>query len=94
MPCPKCGYETSETKAMSMSTRNHKFGRQQMAGYDEDDQDDDYGATSYGNLKSWIICKYSLKFCALFNLLPDYDFINNFKHDIILYRSWRILRWL
>jgi len=48
MPCPKCGYETSETKAMSMSTRNHKFGRQQMAGYDEDDQDDDYGATSYG----------------------------------------------
>ena len=48
MPCPKCGYETSETKAMSMSTRTHKFGRQQMAGYDEDDQDDNYGATSYG----------------------------------------------
>ena len=66
MPCPKCGYETSETKAMSMSTRNHKFGRQQMAGYDEDDQDDDYGATSYGNLKSWIICKYSLKFYSIY----------------------------
>jgi len=48
MPCPKCGYETSETKAMSMSTRTHKFGRQQMAGYDEDDQDDVYGASSYG----------------------------------------------
>ena len=47
MPCPKCGYETSETKAMSMSTRNHKFGRQQMTGYD-DDQDEDYGSTSYG----------------------------------------------
>ena len=47
MPCPKCGYETSETKAMSMSTRNHKFGRQQMTGYD-DDQDEDYGSTTYG----------------------------------------------
>ena len=22
MPCPKCGFATSETKAMSMSTRN------------------------------------------------------------------------
>ena len=61
MPCPKCGYETSETKAMSMSTRTHKFGRQQMAGYDEDDQDDVYGASSYGKLRFWIICKYSLK---------------------------------
>ena len=26
----QCGYETAETKAMSMSTRAHKFGRQQQ----------------------------------------------------------------
>merc|ERR1719318_695069 len=43
MPCPKCGYETAETKAMSMSTRNHKFGRQQQNYAEEDDDDDDYG---------------------------------------------------
>ena len=48
MPCPKCGYETSETKAMSMSTRNHKFGRQQLTGFGDDDQDNDFGTTSYG----------------------------------------------
>ena len=51
MPCPKCGYETSETKAMSMSTRTHKFGRQQLTGFDEDNQEEDYGSTSYGKLK-------------------------------------------
>merc|ERR1711993_31748 len=49
MLCPKCGYETSETKAMSMSTRSHKFGRQQMSGYGSDNQDDDdYGTSQYG----------------------------------------------
>ena len=49
MPCPKCGYDTSETKAMSMSTRSHKFGRQQMSGYGSDNQDDDdYGTSQYG----------------------------------------------
>ena len=49
MPCPKCGYETSETKAMSMSTRSHKFGRQQMTGYGSDNQDDDdYDGAQYG----------------------------------------------
>lgn len=25
--CPKCGYETSQTKDLCMSTRSHKFGR-------------------------------------------------------------------
>ena len=46
MPCPKCGFETSETKALSMSTRNHKFGRQQQAGfgYGNGDDDDEDGA--------------------------------------------------
>ena len=55
LPCPKCGYETVETKAMSMSTKSHKFGRQQQqaGGYGEDDDDDydgDYsaGAGYYG----------------------------------------------
>lgn len=41
MPCPKCGYETSETKTLSMSTRTHKYGRQGQALPDEDDYDDD-----------------------------------------------------
>ncbi|KAL1459104.1 hypothetical protein WDU94_011111 [Cyamophila willieti] len=50
IPCPKCGYETSQTKDLSMSTRSHKFGRQHMEYGDEDD--DDYngggGAFSFG----------------------------------------------
>uniref|UniRef100_A0A8D8Y812 Zinc finger protein 330 homolog n=1 Tax=Cacopsylla melanoneura TaxID=428564 RepID=A0A8D8Y812_9HEMI len=49
IPCPKCGYETSQTKDLSMSTRSHKFGRQHLE-Y-EDGDDDDYsggGAFSYG----------------------------------------------
>jgi len=37
IPCPKCGYETAETKGLSMSTRNHKFGRQQAGTFDDDD---------------------------------------------------------
>ena len=32
LPCPKCSYELVETKAMSMSTKSHKFGRQQQTG--------------------------------------------------------------
>lgn len=41
IPCPKCSYETSETKDLSMSTRSHKFGRR--GGTDDyDDYDDDY----------------------------------------------------
>lgn len=43
-PCPKCGYETKETKTLSMSTRTHTYGRQKE--YD-DDYDDDY--YSYDN---------------------------------------------
>merc|ERR1712025_1535358 len=53
IPCPKCGYETVETKAMSMSTKAHKFGRQQQGDYggyggygggqDDDEDGDDYG---------------------------------------------------
>lgn len=43
IPCPKCNYETQETKELSMSTRSHKFGRQNQAdGYDDYYGDDDY----------------------------------------------------
>ncbi|KAK4290864.1 hypothetical protein Pmani_036272 [Petrolisthes manimaculis] len=46
LPCPKCGFETEETKELSMSTRTHKFGRQQgTAGLDDYDEG---GATGYG----------------------------------------------
>lgn len=45
-PCPKCGYETKETKALSMSTRSHDYGRQRHNNYG-DDYDDDY--YSYDN---------------------------------------------
>jgi len=48
IPCPKCGYETHETKGLSMSTRTHKFGRQGQAGYEDDDDDDDYGGGAGG----------------------------------------------
>lgn len=43
IPCPKCNYETSETKELSMSTRTLKYGRQ---GHGQDDEDEDYD--SYG----------------------------------------------
>ncbi|GAA6080614.1 zinc finger protein 330 [Tachysurus ichikawai] len=42
-PCPKCGHQTQETKDLSMSTRNHKFGRQSGA----DDDGYYYGASGY-----------------------------------------------
>jgi hypothetical protein len=45
-PCPKCNYETSQTKDLSMSTRSLKYGRQQQAQDDDDYGDDDYD--SYG----------------------------------------------
>jgi len=47
MPCPKCGFDTQETKGLSMSTRTHKFGRQGQA-YDDDDDDDEGGGGASG----------------------------------------------
>ncbi|CAD7077039.1 unnamed protein product [Hermetia illucens] len=45
IPCPKCNYETSVTKDLSMSTRSHRFGRQAQYGdYDSDEE----GAGGYG----------------------------------------------
>ncbi|KAI8798631.1 zinc finger protein 330 [Biomphalaria glabrata] len=42
IPCPKCGSETQEVKELSMSTRGYKYGRQQIAtGDDDDDEVDD-----------------------------------------------------
>lgn len=50
IPCPKCGYETSQTKDLSMSTRSHKFGRQnQASNYDDyDDESGDYSGNQNG----------------------------------------------
>ncbi|EGI68759.1 Zinc finger protein 330-like protein [Acromyrmex echinatior] len=42
IPCPKCSYETSQTKDLSMSTRNHKFGRQNQGGPSESDDENGY----------------------------------------------------
>ncbi|XP_076623790.1 zinc finger protein 330 homolog Noa36 [Colletes latitarsis] len=47
IPCPKCSFETSQTKDLSMSTRNHKFGRQNQSG--TCDSDDEDGYSYYGN---------------------------------------------
>ncbi|XP_037885574.1 zinc finger protein 330 homolog [Glossina fuscipes] len=47
IPCPKCNYETSFTKDLSMSTRTHKFGRQQQGGVI--DSEDDTGGDGYFN---------------------------------------------
>ncbi|CAB3363271.1 Hypothetical predicted protein [Cloeon dipterum] len=44
VPCPKCNYDTQETKDLSMSTRSHKFGRQGGA---RDDDDDYSGGGAY-----------------------------------------------
>ncbi|XP_076273367.1 zinc finger protein 330 homolog Noa36 [Rhynchophorus ferrugineus] len=57
IPCPKCGYETSQTKDLSMSTRSHKFGRQGQATYndydDDDDGDDSNGYGTYDGYSSY-----------------------------------------
>uniref|UniRef100_A0A182YMA5 Uncharacterized protein n=1 Tax=Anopheles stephensi TaxID=30069 RepID=A0A182YMA5_ANOST len=39
IPCPKCNYETSQTKDLSMSVRSHKYGRKRL---DDEGEDDDY----------------------------------------------------
>ncbi|CAD5116329.1 DgyrCDS5230 [Dimorphilus gyrociliatus] len=49
-PCPRCGHDTCETKAFSVSTRSYNFGRQTEF---DDDQDNKYyylpnmGAANY-----------------------------------------------
>uniref|UniRef100_A0A915PF38 PH domain-containing protein n=1 Tax=Setaria digitata TaxID=48799 RepID=A0A915PF38_9BILA len=35
LPCPKCGYATSETKNFSISARKHVYGRQTRDNYDD-----------------------------------------------------------
>lgn len=42
IPCPKCGYETKETKDLSMSTRSHTYGRHggSRLGDDNDDEEE------------------------------------------------------
>lgn len=53
IPCPKCNYETSQTKDLSMSTRTLKYGRQQQAEYDEDDDYEGGDYSSYGGASSY-----------------------------------------
>jgi len=50
IPCPKCNYDTSVTKDLSMSTRSHKFGRQQQGGNSDDEEGYGgyYGASGSG----------------------------------------------
>ncbi|XP_014241795.1 zinc finger protein 330 homolog [Cimex lectularius] len=48
LPCPKCGFEMSHTKDLSMSTRTHKFGRQASKINNYDDTCDEYGQNTYG----------------------------------------------
>ncbi|XP_012286506.1 zinc finger protein 330 homolog [Orussus abietinus] len=48
IPCPKCNYDTSQTKDLSMSTRTHKFGRQNQGDTYESDEEGDY-RSYYGN---------------------------------------------
>ncbi|KAF2359214.1 Zinc finger protein NOA36 [Trinorchestia longiramus] len=47
-PCPKCSFPTEETKELSMSTRSHKYGRQQLNYGDRPDSDSDEGAAASG----------------------------------------------
>ncbi|KAF4532035.1 hypothetical protein B566_EDAN015014 [Ephemera danica] len=47
VPCPKCNYDTAETKDLSMSTRSHKFGRQGVGGGSDEDDGDGGGGASY-----------------------------------------------
>merc|ERR1712004_236254 len=53
-PCPKCGFQTKETKDLSMSTRNYDYGRK---GADADSDDGDayynYQSGSYSNFGSY-----------------------------------------
>ncbi|XP_054755063.1 zinc finger protein 330 homolog [Lytechinus pictus] len=52
IPCPKCGYETKETKDLAMSIRKVDFGRQQ-ARHSDDDDDDDGGGGASGYAAYW-----------------------------------------
>lgn len=48
IPCPKCNFDTVETKDLSMSIRKHEYGRQGLAAEEDDDDDDGgYEATGY-----------------------------------------------
>jgi len=50
IPCPKCGFETNETKELSMSTKTHKYGRQVEG--ETDDMSDRYYAWQSGATSS------------------------------------------
>ena len=47
LPCPKCGYKTSETKALSVSTRKYNYGR-----HTEEKDEAERGYSSYFEMQS------------------------------------------
>lgn len=48
IPCPKCGYDTKQTKDLSMSIRKHEYGRQGAQDYDENDAEGYYDYEACG----------------------------------------------
>ncbi|KAK3100617.1 hypothetical protein FSP39_022669 [Pinctada imbricata] len=42
IPCPKCNFETKETKELSINSRSYEYGRQKI-----DDVDDEYSYQNY-----------------------------------------------
>lgn len=62
-PCPRCAYPTHVTSDLAMSTRSHRYGRQPVANYDdEDDQDDHAGAYSAGLHPTILRLRHALSF--------------------------------
>ncbi|XP_023231789.1 zinc finger protein 330 homolog [Centruroides sculpturatus] len=49
IPCPKCGYDTKQTKDLSMSIRKHDYGRQGTQDYDDDDREGYYDYEACGD---------------------------------------------
>ncbi|XP_073999505.1 zinc finger protein 330 homolog Noa36 isoform X3 [Rhodnius prolixus] len=47
IPCPKCGFETSHTKDLSMSIRTHKFGRQSHGELFNEADEREYSSRDY-----------------------------------------------
>lgn len=47
IPCPKCGYDTQQTKELAMSTRTHEYGRQRGGNEDYDSEEESSGDRSY-----------------------------------------------
>ncbi|XP_071041073.1 zinc finger protein 330 homolog [Parasteatoda tepidariorum] len=67
IPCPKCNYDTQQTKDLSMSIRKHDYGRQATG---ENGYSDDEGASGYGDYSG-----------GYNNYDEDYDYGNYSSND-------------